>query len=144
MFLVDANVLLDISTNDTDWRPWSERTMEDALAEGTLSINPVIYTEVALDFADSQSLDRWLRNLEIEKLALPYEAAFPASHAYARYRRGGGTRRSPLPDFYIGAHATVADLTLITRDVRRYRSYFPSLRLLAPNKKDQQPVVKLT
>ena len=144
MFLVDANVLLDISTNDTDWRPWSERTMEDALAEGTLSINPVIYAEVALDFADSQSLDRWLRNLEIEKLALPYEAAFPASRAYARYRRGGGTRRSPLPDFYIGAHATVADLTLITRDARRYRSYFPSLRLLAPNKEDQQPVVKLT
>jgi hypothetical protein len=134
VFLVDANVLLDISTNDTTWRPWSERAVEDALAEGTLSINPIIYAEVALDFADSPSLDRWLRSLEIERLPLPYEAAFPASRAYARYRRAGGRRASPLPDFYIGAHAAVAGLTLMTRDAARYRSYFPSMRLLAPSR----------
>ena len=132
MFLVDANVLLDISTDDPIWRPWSERVLEDALAEGTVSINPIIYAEVALDFADSNALDRWLRELDIERRALSCEAAFPASRAYAGYRRAGGTRRSPLPDFYIGAQAAVAGLTLITRDASRYRTYFPSLRLLAP------------
>lgn len=133
MFLADASVLLDISTNDASWSPWSGRALEDALAESSVGINPIVYAEVALDFSDSQSLDRWLRSLEIEKLALPYEAAFPASRAYLRYRRAGGARTSPLPDFYIGAHAAVADLTLITRDARRYRSWFPSLRLLAPS-----------
>ena len=132
MFLVDANILLDISTDDPTWKDWSERALEDALAEGNVSINPIIYAEVALDFADAQALDRWLRQLDIERRSLPYDAAFPASRAYERYRRAGGRRRSPLPDFYIGAHAVVADLTLITRDARRYRTYFPSLRLLAP------------
>ena len=126
MFLVDANVLLDVSTDDPVWRPWSERTLEDALAEGRVSVNPVIYAEVAFDFPDSRTLDRWLRDLEIERLELPYEAGFPASRAYARYRR------SPLPYFYIGAHAAVAGLTLISRDAGRYRTYFPSLRLLEP------------
>jgi len=132
VFLVDSNILLDISTDDPVWRPWSERALEDALAEGRGSINPIIYAEVAFDFPDSRTLDRWLRGLEIERLELPYEAGFPASRAYARYRRAGGARRSPLPDFYIGAHAAVAGLTLISRDAARYRTYFPSLRLLEP------------
>lgn len=132
MFLVDANVLLDVSTDDAAWRSWSERTLEDAIADGSAAINPITYAEIALDFADHQVLDRWLRNLDIQKLALPYEAAFGAARAYQHYRRARGTRRSPLPDFYIGAHAAVADLTLITRDSRRYRTYFPSLRLIAP------------
>lgn len=131
MFLVDSNVLLDVSTDDPVWRPWSERTLEDALAEGQVSINPIIHAEVAFDFPDSRALDRWLRDLEIERLELPYEAGFPASRAYARYRRGGA-RRSPLPDFHIGAHAAVAGLTLISRDASRYRTCFPSLRLLEP------------
>ena len=132
MFLVDANVLLDLSTDDAMWRDWSERMLEDAIAGGGAAINPVIYAEVALDFTEPQTLDRWLGNLEMQKLALPYEAAFGASRAYRRYRRAGGARRSPLPDFYIGAHAAVADLTLITRHARRYRTYFPSVRLIAP------------
>lgn len=132
MFLVDAGVLLDVSTDDPVWRPWSERTLEDALAEGRVSINPIIYAEVAFDFTDSGTLDRWLRDLEIERLELPYAAGFPASRAYARYRRAGGARRAPLPDFYIGAHAAVDGLTLISRDAGRYRTYFPSLRLLEP------------
>lgn len=132
MFLVDANVLLDISTDDPVWRRWSERTLEDAIADGSAAVNPVIYAEAALDFASPEALDRWLRNLDIQRLALPYEAAFGASRAYRDYRRAGGTRRSPLPDFYIGAHAAASGLTLITRDARRYRTYFPSLRLIAP------------
>ena len=132
MFLVDAGVLLDVSTDDPVWRPWSERTLEDALAEGRVSINPIIYAEVAFDFTDSGTLDRWLQDLEIERLELPYAAGFPASRAYARYRRAGGARRAPLPDFYIGAHAAVDGLTLISRDAGRYRTYFPSVRLLEP------------
>ena len=134
MFLVDANVLLDLSTDDATWRGWSERTLEDAIADGSVAINPIIYAEVALDFDDERALDRWLRNLDLQKLPLPYEAAFGASRAYQHYRRAGGQRRSPLPDFYIGAHASVDGLTLITRDARRYRTYFPSLRLIAPSR----------
>ncbi|MDE2971148.1 MAG: DNA-binding protein [Acidobacteriota bacterium] len=132
MFLVDAGVLLEVSTDDPVWRPWSERTLEDALAEGRVSINPIIYAEVAFDFTDSGTLDRWLQDLEIERLELPYAAGFPASRAYARYRRAGGARRAPLPGFYIGAHAAVDGLTLISRDAGRYRTYFPSVRLLEP------------
>ena len=134
MFLVDANVLLDLSTDDATWRGWSERTLEDAIADGSVAINPIIYAEVALDFDDERALDRWLRNLDLQKLPLPYEAAFGASRAYQHYRRAGGQRRSPLPDFYIGAHGPVDGLTLITRDARRYRTYFPSLRLIAPSR----------
>ena len=134
MFLVDANVLLDLSTDDATWRGWSERTLEDAIADGSVAINPIIYAEVALDFDDERALDRWLRDLDIQKLPLPYEAAFGASRAYQHYRRAGGQRRSPLPDFYIGAHGSVDGLTLITRDARRYRTYFPSLRLIAPSR----------
>ena len=134
MFLVDANVLLDLSTDDATWRGWSERTLEDAIADGSVAINPIIYAEVALDFDDERALDRWLRNLDLQKLPLPYEAAFGASRAYQHYRRAGGQRWSPLPDFYIGAHASVDGLTLITRDARRYRTYFPSLRLIAPSR----------
>ena len=134
MFLVDANVLLDLSTDDATWRGWSERTLEDAIADGSVAINPIIYAEVALDFDDERALDRWLRNLDLQKLPLPYEAAFGASRAYQHYRRAGGQRRSPLPDFYIGAHASVDGLTLITRDAHRYRTYFPSLRLIAPSR----------
>lgn len=132
MFLVDANALLDLSTDDATWRRWSERTLEDAIADGSAAINPIIYAEVALDFESPSALDRWLQDLDIQKRALPYEAAFLASRAYQQYRRAGGTRRSPLPDFYIGAHAVAEDLTLISRDARRYRAYFPSLRLIAP------------
>ena len=134
MFLVDANVLLDLSTDDATWRGWSENTLEDAIADDRVAINPIIYAEVALDFDDERALDRWLSNLDIQKLPLPYEAAFEASRAYQHYRRAGGQRRSPLPDFYIGAHGYVDGLTLITRDARRYRTYFPSLRLIAPSR----------
>lgn len=140
MFLVDSNVLLDITTDDRTWRDWSERALEDALAQGPAAINPLIYAEVGLSFPTPWSLDQWLHNLDVEKAPLPYEAAFPASRAYRRYRRAGGKRRSPLPDFYIGAHALVAGLTLLTRDRRRYRSYFPLLRLISPASRNGESV----
>ncbi len=132
MFLLDANVLLDLATDDEIWRVWSERAIEDALAEGSAVVNPVIYAELALRFAHAQALDRWLGELEIEKAMLPFEAAFLASRAYRRYRSLGGARRSPLPDFFIGAHARISSLTLVTRDAQRYRTYFPEARLISP------------
>lgn len=133
MFLMDANVLLDITTADPNWGHWSRRALEDATANGGALINPIIYAEVALDFPDSRALDRFLAHLGIDKAPLPYAAGVPASRAYARYRRAGGIRRSPLPDFFIGAHALVAGLRLITRDPRSFRSYFPSLPLITPD-----------
>ena len=132
MFLVDTNVLLDIFTDDQTWRAWSEKTIRDALLMGIVGINPIIYAEISLEFADTGVLDNQLDNLLLTRLALPYGAAFRAGRAFLRYRRAGGARSSPLPDFYIGAHAETEGLTLLTRDVGRYRSYFPSLKLITP------------
>jgi len=132
VFLVDTNVLLDIFTNDATWRSWSERAVRDALVTGSVGINPIIYAEVSLAFADAGLLDRSLNALMLARMPLPYGAAFMASRAFLRYRRAGGVRASPLPDFYIGAHAAADNLTLVTRDVGRYRTYFPSVKLIAP------------
>lgn len=128
MFLVDTNVLLDIFTDDARWRPWSERAVGDALVTGPVGVNPIIYAETSLAFADANALDRHLNGLMVVRLQLPYGAAFRAGRAFLRYRRAGGARSSPLPYFYIGAHAEADDLTLLTRDAGRYRSYFPSVR----------------
>ncbi len=130
--LVDANVLLDVFTQDEEWLDWSASMLEAAANEGALYINPIIYAEVSLGFARIEDLDDALPPAFCRRAELPWPAAFLAAQAFARYRRKGGTRRSTLPDFYIGAHAAIADLTLLTRDPRRYRSYFPTLRLLAP------------
>ena len=99
---------------------------------GIVGINPIIYAETSLEFADTGVLDNQLDNLLLTRLTLPYGAAFRAGRAFLRYRRAGGARSSPLPDFYIGAHAETEGLTLLTRDVGRYRSYFPSLKLTTP------------
>jgi predicted nucleic acid-binding protein len=131
MVLVDADVLLDIITADPQWFEWSAQRMERAQTKG-LAINPVIYAEVAAGFRKQEELDATLEPADIERLPLPYEAAFRAGRAFMEYRRRGGNRRSPLPDFFIGAHAEVAGLTLLTRDATRYRTYFPTLRLIAP------------
>jgi hypothetical protein len=130
--LVDANVLLDVFTADPRWVGWSKSHLRSALAAGEVALNPIIYAEVSLAFAHEQELDAELRGLGIAKLPLPYGAAFPAARAFARYRKKGGERRSPLPDFYIGAHAQVDGLKLLTRDARRYRSYFPEVDISAP------------
>lgn len=132
MVLVDTNVLLDLFTDNRTWRGWSEEAMRDALVNDTAAINPIIYAEASIGFPESRVLDRHLDDLTLQRLPLPYEAAFPAGRAFLRYRRAGGQRSAPLPDFYIGAHAQAQGLTLLTRDPNRYRTYFPNVRLIAP------------
>lgn len=131
MVLVDANVLLDILTADPLWFDWSREKLERTLPQG-LAINPVIYAEIAAGFRSEAELEAALDLPDLERLTLPYEAAFLAGHAFVQYRRHGGNRRSPLPDFYIGAHAEVEGMTLLTRDAARHRTYFPKLKLIAP------------
>ena len=132
MFLADSNVLLDIFGGDPSWGSWSKQALRDALAIGAVGINPVIYAEISVRFGDHASLDAGLNELTLERLQLPYEAAFLAGRAFRRYRRAGGVRFSPLPDFFIGAHAEVAEITVLTRDVSRFRTYFPSVHLISP------------
>lgn len=130
--LVDSNVILDVVTDDAVWGAWSSERLADAARRGTLAINPVVYAEVAVGFGRIEDLDDVLPPSYYRRLPLPFEAAFLAGQCFVAYRRRGGVRRSPLPDFYIGAHAAIAGLTLLTRDARRYRTYFPRLRVVAP------------
>jgi predicted nucleic acid-binding protein len=130
--LVDSNVILDVVTADPEWADWSGAMLADAARAGALVINPLIYAEVAAGFERIEELDEALPSRYYRRVPLPWEAAFLAGQCFVRYRRRGGARRSPMPDFYIGAHAAVSDLTLLTRDARRYRTYFPGLRVIAP------------
>jgi predicted nucleic acid-binding protein len=129
---VDSNVLLDVFTEDVDWLPWSARAIESAGSRGSLIVNPIVYAEVAVGFATIEELDQGLRSDFYEREPLPWEAAFLAGRAFLIYRRRGGARRSPLPDFYIGAHAAVRGYQLLTRDPKRYSKYFPTVELIAP------------
>lgn len=130
--LVDANVVLDVATEDQEWCDWSAAMLEEAADAGPLYINPIIYAEVCVHFARIEDADDALPASFYRRADLPWAAGFLAGRVYVMYRRAGGVRRSPLPDFYIGAHAAVAELTLLTRDARRYREYFPTLRVVAP------------
>jgi predicted nucleic acid-binding protein len=130
--LVDSNVILDVLTDDADWGDWSASMLAEAARDGPLAINPIIYAEVSAGFERIEDLDDALPEAYYRRLPLPYEAAFLTGQCFLKYRRRGGPRRSPLPDFYIGAHAALADLTLLTRNATRYRSYFPTLRIIAP------------
>jgi len=130
--MLDTNVLLDILTADPKWLEWSQAQFRKAAAEGPISINPVLYAELAASFESREELDHWLRPSLFKRLPLPYEAGFRASRAFRAYRRAGGSRTSPLPDFYIGAHAETADMVLVTRDVGWYRTYFPKVKLITP------------
>jgi predicted nucleic acid-binding protein len=130
--LVDTNVLIDIVQEDDTWLDWSESMLELAAHEGHVFINPIIYAEVAAFYKNVEDLEEALPRSFVRRLELPWDAGFLAGHAYLKYRRRGGARRSPLPDFYIGAHAAVAGLSLLTRDPKRYRAYFPTVRLIAP------------
>ena len=132
MILFDTNVLLDIATADPVWLPWSEKEFRVAAAQGPILINPIIYAELAPAFATAADLDRWLDPVVFQRLPLPYAAGWLAAQAYLKYRRSGGAKTSPLPDFYIGAHAEVEGHTLLTRDPARYRTYFPNALLIAP------------
>ncbi|MES2092581.1 MAG: type II toxin-antitoxin system VapC family toxin [Actinomycetota bacterium] len=135
-FLIDSNVLLDIATRDPDWYEWSGTAMSSAARGGPLYLNPLIYAEVSERFDDISELDRLLPPALLKRSTLPYSAAFLAGKAFMAYRRRGGRRRSPQPDFYIGAHAVVANLTLVTRDRARYSTYFPTVQLLTPDSVD--------
>jgi predicted nucleic acid-binding protein len=130
--LVDSNVILDVLTEDDHWLDWSADRLSDAARTGMLVINPIIYAEVAVGFERIEDLDDALPSHYYRRHPLPFEAAYLAGQCFLSYRRRGGDRRSPLPDFYIGAHAALAGFTLLTRDARRYRTYFPKLRIVAP------------
>lgn len=131
--LVDANVLLDVLTEDSAWFEWSAEALARAADEGALVINPVIYAEASVRFSRIEDLDEALPPDAFERRSIPYAAAFLAGKCFLAYRRRGGIRRSPLPDFFIGAHAAVAGMHLLTRDAERYRTYFPGLSLVAPS-----------
>ncbi len=131
-YLVDSNVLLDILTEDRTWFDWSSKALAARAEQGPLVVNPLIYAEVSIGFDRIEDLDDALDPSIFQRRPLPWEAAFLAGKSFLRYRRRGGSRTSTLPDFYIGAHALVEELTLITRDAARYRTYFPRLALVAP------------
>lgn len=130
--LVDSNVLLDVLTEDKEWFAWSAETLSQCAEQSVLCINPVIYAEVSIGFTQIEDLESILPGDTFVRLPIPYEAAFLAGKCFVRYRRAGGVKRSPLPDFLIGAHAAVDKMTLLTRDTARYRSYFPKLILICP------------
>ena len=131
-FLFDTNVLLDIATADPTWLPWSEGQFRTAISQGLIRINPIVYAELAPAFATQAALDYWLDPAYFQRCSLPYDAGWIAAKAYLKYRAVGGKKTSPLPDFYIGAHAEAEGLTLVTRDVSRYQSYFPKINLIFP------------
>lgn len=131
--LVDSNVLLDILTEDPTWRGWSGDALALAAETGPLYINPIVYSEVSVRFTTVEELEHALPPESYRREPLPWAAAFLAGKVFVDYRRNQGTKSSTLPDFFIGAHAAVAELALLTRDVGRYRTYFPTVDVIAPN-----------
>jgi predicted nucleic acid-binding protein len=132
MTLVDSNVLLDIVTDGQAWADWSQDQLERAALDGSLIINDVIYAEVSARYASIEAVDAMLGDLNIEVAPIPRAALFLAGKAYVQYRAGGGLRTGVLADFFIGAHAVVEQLPLLTRDARRYQTYFPTIELITP------------
>ena len=132
MILVDTNVLLDVFADDAEWSDWSQDRLDSASATDTLAINSVIYSELSIAFDRIEELEAVIKEASLTIEEIPREALFLAGKAFLRYRRSRGTKKSVLPDFYIGAHAAVMQWPLLTRDVTRYRSYFPTVSLIAP------------
>ena len=132
MILVDSNVVFDVWDRDPLWTNWSSGQLRSLSAQHDLAINPVIYAEISARFSTQAGLDEKVGELGFIVLDIPREAAFLAGKAFARYRQQGGSRRTVLPDFFIGAHATVLDCPLLTRDTSKYASYFPAVQLIAP------------
>jgi predicted nucleic acid-binding protein len=130
--LVDTNVLFDFLSQDDEWFDWAAAMLEQAADRGAVVINAVIYAELSVRYDRIEDVEAALPAEYFVRAAIPWDAAFLAAKCFDRYRRRGGARSSPLPDFFIGAHAAVAGLTLLTRDPRRYRTYFPKLSLIAP------------
>ena len=130
--LVDTNVLVDVLQNDPQWADWSMAQLQAQSKVHRLSINPIIYAELSLTFSTVEALDAVISRMEMDLLDIPKPALFLAGKAFVQYRRGGGARTYVLADFFIGAHAAVSGLPVLTRDTRRYQSYFPSINLVTP------------
>jgi predicted nucleic acid-binding protein len=130
--LVDSNVILDVFLNDLKWADWSEARLEEYGAQQPLYINSIIYSEISIGFKLIEDLEAAISSADFQMLEIPKEALFLAGKAFIKYRRKEGVKRTPLPDFYIGAQAAVLDLPLLTRDVTRYRTYFPTVKLISP------------
>lgn len=131
--LVNSNVLVDILHSEADWEDWSADRLEAARLAGNAVINPLIYAEICAGYPTQRHVDQALSTSIYRRENLPWEAAFNAARAFLAYRRSGGTKRSPLPDFYIGAHAEVKGYELLTRNPSHYRLYFPNLKIIAPD-----------
>ena len=132
MTLIDSNVLLDLMTDDKRWADWSQAQLEQATSAGPVIINNVIFAEISTRHSTVEAIDAMLRDLDIDLVAIPRTALFLAGKAYLRYRANGGIRTGVSSDFFIGAHAAVERLPLLTRDARRYRSHFPTVELITP------------
>ncbi len=130
--LVDSNIILDIFLDDPQWADWSEAALAEHSTRTVLYINPIIYTEVSIGFERIENLESALHSAGFKMLDIPKEALFLAGKAFLNYRKHKDDKRSPLPDFFIGAHAAILDMDLITRDISRYRAYFPTVRLVSP------------
>jgi len=132
-YLVDSSTLLDVLTADATWSQWSIHQIEKAWADGAVYINPIVYSEISIRFSRIEELESAIRESGLLWSEIPKEALFLAGNAFMSYRHAGGTKASPLPDFFIGAHAAVSDLVLITRDPERVRKHYPKMRILCPN-----------
>jgi len=133
VILVDTNVLLDLVTDDPDWAGWSQQQLDHAAARDDLTINDIVYAELSIGYERMEELDAMIQTAGLTIAAIPRPALFLAGKAFQRYRSAGGRKTGVLPDFFVGAHAVIADAALITRDAARYRSYFPGIALIAPN-----------
>ena len=132
MVLVDTNILLDIANLDPVWLHWSLQHLRQARSQETLCLNIIIYTELIPAYQSSLDLDTALAGSGILRIELPYACGPIAARAFSQYRKRGGSRTAPLPDFFIGAHAEAAGMMLLTRDPQRYRTYFPAVKLICP------------
>ena len=130
--IVDSNVILDMFLDDPDWADWSEMALAHYGVSNDLFINPIIYTEVSIGFNRIEELEDAVTKAGFQMLPFPKEALFLAGKVFLQYRRSKGTKTSPLPDFFIGAHAAVLDMDVITRDIARFRTYFPTVNLISP------------
>lgn len=130
--LVDSNVLIDSLDENSPWKAWADDAMATALDRGALFVNQIVYAEVSVGFPTVEECDAALAGRWVERVPIPWPASFLAGRAFVEFRRRGGARRSPLPDFFIGAHAAVDGLRLLTRDPSRYRTYFPAVEVIAP------------
>ncbi len=137
--LVDSNVILDIFTQDSRWYDWSAEALARCAGTDTLCINATVYAEVSVRFESIEELEEALPHTYFRREHLPYEAAFLAGKCFMKYRKQGGQRRAPLPDFYIGAHAAIRQWRLLTRDAARYASYFPTVELICPSMSTSLP-----